>query len=84
MSDAGLDPVVRDLRGEISELDRAIVAAVNVRLELVARLKRYKESHGLRSSIPSASGAWSRSSRAPTRGRCRRRACASCMPRCST
>jgi Chorismate mutase type II len=47
MSDPAVDPVVRDLRGEISEIDRAIVAAVNVRLELVARLKRYKESQGL-------------------------------------
>jgi chorismate mutase/prephenate dehydratase len=47
MSEPGLDPVVRDLRGEISEIDRAIVAAVNARLELVARLKRYKESQGL-------------------------------------
>ena len=47
MSDPALDPVVRDLRGEISEIDRAIVAAVNIRLELVARLKRYKESQGL-------------------------------------
>jgi chorismate mutase len=47
MSDPAVDPVVRDLRGEISEIDRAIVAAVNMRLELVARLKRYKESQGL-------------------------------------
>jgi chorismate mutase len=47
MTEAGSDPVVRDLRGEISEIDRAIVAAVNIRLELVARLKRYKEAQGL-------------------------------------
>jgi chorismate mutase len=47
MSETAPDPVVRDLRGEISEIDRAIVAAVNARLELVARLKRYKESQGL-------------------------------------
>jgi chorismate mutase len=47
MSEPAPDPVVRDLRGEISEIDRAIVAAVNARLELVARLKRYKESQGL-------------------------------------
>ena len=47
MTDPAPDPVVRDLRGEISELDRAIVAAVNARLELVARLKQYKESQGL-------------------------------------
>ena len=47
MTDPAPDPVVRDLRGEISELDRAIVAAVNARLELVARLKQYKELQGL-------------------------------------
>jgi chorismate mutase len=47
MSDPAVDPVVRDLRGEISELDRTILDAVNARLDLVARLKRYKESKGL-------------------------------------
>ena len=47
MSDPAVDPVVRDLRGEISELDRTIVEAVNARLELVVRLKQYKESQGL-------------------------------------
>ena len=47
MTEAGVDPVVRDLRSEISEVDRAIVASVNTRLELVARLKRHKELHGL-------------------------------------
>jgi chorismate mutase len=47
MTDPGLDPVVRDLRNEIAEVDRSIVEAVNERLKLVARLKRYKESNGL-------------------------------------
>ena len=84
MSDAGLDPVVRDLRGEISELDRAIVAAVNVRLELVARLKRYKESHGLPFLDPERERRLVEELARANRGRCRRRACASCMPRCST
>jgi 3-deoxy-7-phosphoheptulonate synthase / chorismate mutase len=41
------DPVVRRLREEISELDRAVLASVNARLELVAELKRHKESHGI-------------------------------------
>ena len=41
------DPIVHGLRDEISEVDRAIVDAVNSRLELVARLKRYKASQGL-------------------------------------
>ena len=47
MSTSGPDPTVSWLRGEISEADASIVAAVNARLELVARLKRHKESLGL-------------------------------------
>ena len=42
MSDHASDPTVRRLRTEISDLDRAIVDAVNARLELVAELRRYK------------------------------------------
>jgi chorismate mutase len=42
VSDHASDPTVRRLREEISDLDRAIVAAVNARLELVAELRRYK------------------------------------------
>lgn len=38
---------IHRLRDEISDLDRAILAAVNARLELVAELKRYKEEHGI-------------------------------------
>jgi chorismate mutase len=41
------DPLIRQLREQISDNDRALVEAVNKRLELVARLKRYKESRGL-------------------------------------
>lgn len=41
------DPVLRDLREQISAVDRAIVAAVNERLALVAQLKRHKEEHGI-------------------------------------
>jgi chorismate mutase len=47
MSDGSTDPTVRQLREEISDLDRAIVDAVNARLELVARLKRHKASQGI-------------------------------------
>jgi len=35
------------LREQISETDRAIVAAFNARLDLVAQVKRYKESRGI-------------------------------------
>ena len=40
------DPVVGDLREQISELDRSIFDAVNRRLVLVAQLKKYKEAQG--------------------------------------
>jgi chorismate mutase len=41
------DPVIRQLREQISDNDRALVQALNRRLELVARLKAYKELRGL-------------------------------------
>ena len=47
MSDPGADDTVRGLRREISEQDHAIVDAVNARIELVARLKRYKDEQGI-------------------------------------
>lgn len=47
MNDPGSDDTIRRLRREISEADRAILAVVNTRLELVARLKRHKDSLGM-------------------------------------
>jgi chorismate mutase len=41
------DALIRQLREQISDNDRAIVEAINTRLKLVARLKSYKESRGL-------------------------------------
>jgi chorismate mutase len=41
------DPYVLKVRREISDLDRALVDLVNTRLALVARLKRYKDAHGI-------------------------------------
>jgi chorismate mutase len=41
------DPIIRQLREAISDNDRKLVDALNKRLELVARLKRYKESVGM-------------------------------------
>jgi chorismate mutase len=41
------DPYVLGVRREISDLDRSLVELVNKRLQLVARLKRYKEEHGI-------------------------------------
>jgi chorismate mutase/prephenate dehydratase len=41
------DPVLLDLREQISAADRAILDAFNTRLELVARIKQHKESRGI-------------------------------------
>jgi chorismate mutase len=41
------DPLIRQLRQQISDTDRAIVDSLNARLRLVARLKGYKESRGI-------------------------------------
>jgi chorismate mutase / prephenate dehydratase len=42
-----VDQQIQELRAQISDNDRAIVKALNKRIELVARLKRHKESRGL-------------------------------------
>ncbi|HET8528275.1 MAG TPA: chorismate mutase [Gaiellaceae bacterium] len=41
------DEHVARVRREISDLDSALVELVNRRLELVSRLKRYKDEHGI-------------------------------------
>jgi chorismate mutase len=41
------DAVMQELRAKISDNDREIVRALNRRLDLVLRIKRYKESRGL-------------------------------------
>jgi chorismate mutase len=41
------DPVIRQLREQLSDNDVRIVEAINARLELVARLKRVKEERGI-------------------------------------
>ncbi len=47
MTDPDADDFIRGLRRELSDLDRGIVEAINARLELVSRLKAYKESRGM-------------------------------------
>jgi chorismate mutase len=47
VADEAPDPLIRQLREQISDADRTIVEAINTRLKLVARLKQYKESRGL-------------------------------------
>jgi len=43
----GEDPQIRRLREQVSDNDRALVEAVNRRLELVGRMWEVKESRGL-------------------------------------
>ncbi|HKA26200.1 MAG TPA: chorismate mutase [Gaiellaceae bacterium] len=47
MAEQNDDPLIRQLREQISDADRTIIEAVNARLKLVSRLKSYKESRGL-------------------------------------
>ncbi|HYY77419.1 MAG TPA: chorismate mutase [Gaiellaceae bacterium] len=46
MTEADRDPVVRQLREQISDNDLAIVNAINKRLRLVRHLREYKTSRG--------------------------------------
>jgi len=46
MPNAAQDPVVDDLRARITATDGEIVAAVNRRAALVAKLHAHKRSHG--------------------------------------
>ena len=41
------DPIIRQLREAISDNDHKLMETLNKRLELVSRLKRYKDSHGI-------------------------------------
>ena len=50
------DPIMRQLRDQISDNDRKLVDAVNKRLELVTRMKKYKESKGIDFIDPEAPG----------------------------
>lgn len=45
-SDPEHDPVVRDLRERITEVDQAILEAANARLELVRELREHKLAQG--------------------------------------
>ncbi|HEX4931036.1 MAG TPA: chorismate mutase [Gaiellaceae bacterium] len=41
------DPLIRQLREQLSDNDVRIIEALNARLKLVARLKRVKEERGI-------------------------------------
>jgi chorismate mutase/prephenate dehydratase len=41
------DPVMKQMREQISDIDRSVIDAINRRLKLVAQLKRYKDEQGI-------------------------------------
>ena len=45
--DPSQDPIIRQLREQVSDNDRALIEAINARLRLVAKLKSYKDSRGI-------------------------------------
>jgi len=47
MAGSADDPLIRQLREQLSDNDVRIVEALNARLKLVARLKRVKEERGI-------------------------------------
>ena len=47
MSSGETDPVMKQLREQISDVDRSLIEAINRRLKLVAQLKRYKDDQGI-------------------------------------
>ena len=47
MASTQTDPVITQLRDQISDNDLKIVDAINKRLKLVKQLKAYKEQHGV-------------------------------------
>ncbi len=44
--DPSQDPVIRQLRQQVSDNDRALIETINTRLRLVTKLKQYKEERG--------------------------------------
>lgn len=46
MASSSTDPVIRDYREQISEIDLQILEALNKRINLVKRLKDYKDAQG--------------------------------------
>jgi chorismate mutase len=47
VTDQSADPLIRQLREQISDADRVLVETMNARLQLVARLKAYKAERGM-------------------------------------
>jgi chorismate mutase len=47
VTDRDADPTLTELREQIRQVDRALLAAMNERIGLVARLKQHKDSRGI-------------------------------------
>jgi chorismate mutase len=47
-----IQAVVRQMRDAVVDTDVSIVAALNRRIELIARLRRYGSSHGVETADP--------------------------------
>jgi chorismate mutase len=47
VTDPDADPTISELREQIRQVDRTLLAAVNERIALVAELKRYKASRSI-------------------------------------
>ena len=78
------DPLIRQLREQLSDNDVAIVEAVNARLKLVARLKRVKEDRGIDFLDPAREEWMLQYLTRANRGRSRPTACARSTRSCST
>ena len=78
------DPLIRQLREQLSDNDVAIVEALNVRLKLVARLKRVKEERGIDFLDPAREEWMLQYLTRANQVRSRPRACARSTPSCST
>ncbi len=62
------DRLVGELRAEISALDRELLATVNRRLEIVARLHAHKQAHGMPLRDPEREASLLAALRAANRG----------------
>ena len=84
MSERDTDPTVQRLREEISGVDRAILDAVNARIELVARIRSHKAEVGLPFVDADRERALIEALDAANSVRSRRMRFASCTASCST
>ena len=46
-TDPAQDALIRQMRDQITDNDVKLIGAINTRLQLVARLRGYKQEHGL-------------------------------------